>query len=56
MELDFCSFQMKIAWNFKFQGTEKFKLFSQGTYNFQNLRNEALVITDYEYEKNFSFA
>ena len=51
MELDFCSFQIKIALNFNFQGNEKFELSSQGTYNFQNLRNETLVIADYEYAK-----
>ena len=56
MELNFCSFQSKVALNFKSRGTEKFELFSQGTYNFQNLRNETLVIADYEYAKIFSFA
>ena len=56
MELDFCSFQIKIVLNFKSQGTEKFELFSQGTYNFQNSRNEIWVIADYEYVKIFSFA
>ena len=56
MELDFCSFQIKIALNFKSQETEKFELFSQGIYNFQNLRNGTLVIADYEYVKIFSFA
>ena len=54
METDFYSFLIKIALNFKFQGTEAF--LSQGTYNFQNLRNETLVIADYEYAKIFSFA
>ena len=56
MELDFCSFQIKVALNFKSQGTKKFELFPQGTYNFQNLRNETLVIADYEYAKMFIFA
>ena len=56
MELDFCSFQIKIALNFKSQGTEKFKLFSQGIYNFQNARNKTLVIADCKYAKIFSFA
>ena len=56
MELDSCSFQIKIALNFKTQGTEKFELSSQGTYKCQNLRNETLVITDYEYGRSFSFA
>ena len=40
----------------KSQGIEKFELFSQGTYDFQNLRNETLVIADYDYVKLFSFA
>ena len=56
MELDFCGFQIKIALNFKSQGTEKLELFSQGAYNFQNLRIETRVIADYEYAKIFSFA
>ena len=50
MEPDFCSFQVKIALNFKSQGTEKFKLFSQGTKDSQNLGNKTLVI-DYEFVK-----
>ena len=56
MELDFCSFQIKIALNFQWQGTEKLELFSQRIYSFQNLRNETLVIADYEHAKIFSFA
>ena len=51
MELDFFSLLMKIALNFKSQGTEKFELFCQGTYDSQNLRYEILVIADYEYVK-----
>ena len=51
MELDFCSFQIKIALNFKSQGTEKLELFFQGTYDSQNLRYETLAIADYEYVK-----
>ena len=46
MELVLGSFQIKIAFNFKFQGTEKFELFSQETYNSQNLRNETLAIAE----------
>ena len=56
MESDFGCFPIKIALNFKSQGTEKFELFFQGTYNFQDLRNETLVIADYEHAKIFSFA
>ena len=52
----FLYLHIKIALNFKSQGIEKFELFSQDTYNFHNLRNETLVIADYEYAKIFSFA
>ena len=51
MELEFCSFQIKIALNSKYQGTENFELFFQGNYDSQNLRNESLVIAGYEYVK-----
>ena len=51
MELDFCSFQIKIPLNFKSQGTDKHELFSQGTYDSQNSRYETLAIADYEYAK-----
>ena len=36
---------------FRCQGTEEDDLFSQGTYNFQNLRNESMAIADHEYVK-----
>ena len=51
MELDFCSFQIKIALNFKSQGTDKHELFSQGIYDSQNSKYETLAIADYEYAK-----
>ena len=51
MELQFCSFQIKIALNFKSPGTEKLEIFSQGTYGSQNLRYETLVIAHYKYIK-----
>ena len=44
MDLDFCSFQIKIALILKSQGTERYELFSQGTYDSQNLRYKTLVI------------
>ena len=44
-----------MALDFKSQRTEKFELFCQGTNDFQNLRNETLVIADYEYAKIFNF-
>ena len=47
---------IKIALNFKSQGTEKIELSSQGTYNFQILGNESLIIADYKYAKSFKFA
>ena len=46
--LDFCIFFRSKLF--------KFELFSQGVYNFPNLRNETLVIADYKYAKIFSFA
>ena len=48
VELDFCGSVMKIASNYKSRGTEKIELSSQGTYNFQNLGNETLIIADYK--------
>ena len=47
---------IKIALNFKSRGTEKIELSSQGTYNFQILGNETLIIADYKYAKIFKFA
>ena len=47
---------MKSALNFKSLANEKVKIFSQGTYNFQNLWNETLITADYEYVKISSFA
>ena len=44
---------VKIALNFKSRGIEKIELSSQGTYNFQILGNETLIIADYNYAKNF---
>ena len=34
---------------YKSQGTKINELFSQGTYNFQNLKNETFAIADYKY-------
>ena len=56
VELDFRDFVIKIALNFKSRGTEKVKLSSQGTYKFQILGNETLIIADYKYAKIFKFA
>ena len=41
-----------MFFNLNSQRDEKFELFSQGTYDFKNLRNETLFITDYETVKN----
>ena len=52
MEVDFCSFQIKMALNFNPKGrTEKFELFSQGTYDSQNFRYETRIIANYKYVK-----
>ena len=40
--------QDESVFNLNSQGNEKFELFSQGYYNFQNLGNETLLIADYE--------
>ena len=55
-ELDFWGSVIKIALNFKSQGTEKKIEFSfQGTYNLQIFGNETLIIVDYKYVKFSSF-
>ena len=41
---------------FKPQGTVIYELFSQGTYNFQNLRSKTLAIPDHECVNIFKFA
>ena len=46
---------MMILFNLNSQGNEKVEFFSQGTYNFQNFRNETVFIPDYEDVKKFSF-
>ena len=51
VELDFWGSVIKNALHFKSQGTKKIELSSQGTYNFQILRNETLIIADYKYAK-----
>ena len=56
VELDFGGFVIKIAFNFKSQGTEKIKLSFQGTYNFQIFGKKTLIIADYKNEKIFRFA
>ena len=55
VKLDFCGFVIEIALNFKSQGTEKIKLFSQETYKFQILGHETLRIANYKYVKIFRF-
>ena len=54
-ELDFWGSVIKIALNFRSQGTEKMDLSSQVTYNFQILGNETVIIVDYKYAKIFKF-
>ena len=41
--------------NLSCQGNEQFELFSQGTYNFQNLGNETLFIADHKNVKKSKF-
>ena len=56
VEHDFWGFVIKIALNFKFRGTEKIQLSSQGTYNFEILVNETHIIADHNrYAKVFKF-
>ena len=42
--------------NFKSGGIKQIEISSQGTYNFQIVGNETLIIADYKYAKNFKFA
>ena len=55
-ELDFRGSIIKIALNFKSRGTEKIEFSSQGTYSFQILGNETLIIADYKYANVFKLA
>ena len=55
MEQDYCSYVIKILFNLNSQGNEEFELFSQGTYDFQNFRNEILYIADHDDIKNSVF-
>ena len=55
LEIDFGGYVIKIALNFESRGTEKIELSSQGTYNFQILGNETLIVADYKYAKIFKF-
>ena len=51
MELEFIGLIIIILLYFKSQGTEKNGIFSQGTYNFQSLRNQNMAIADHEHVK-----
>ena len=55
MELDTRAFVVKIQFILNSQGNEKFTLFCQGTYDFQNLGNEISFIADYEYIRKSAF-
>ena len=47
---------IKIAFSFRFQGTDKIELFSQGTDDSINLRYESLITVDYSTNiKKFAF-
>ena len=56
VEIDFGGYVIKSAFNYEPRGTEKIELSSQGTYNFQILGNETLIIADQKYAKIFKFA
>ena len=51
VELDFWGPVSKNALNFKSRGTKKIKLSSQGTYEFQLLGSETLIIAYNKYAK-----
>ena len=55
LELDSIVYVIKILFNLNSQVNEKFELFSQLTYEFQNLVNETLFITDHKNVKKFAF-
>ena len=55
MELDPRVYIIQILFNLNYQGNEKFELFSQGIYDFQNLGNETLFIADHENVKKSAF-
>ena len=55
VELDFCEFAIKIAFNFRYRETKKIELSYQGTYNFQLLGIKTLITADCEYTKIFRF-
>ena len=56
VELDFWGSVIKIALNFKSQGTKKSNFPPKGPTTFQILGNESLIIADYKYAKIFKFA
>ena len=56
MEINSCVCRMKVFFNLNSQRNEKFELFSQGTYDFQNLGNETQFIANYENIKIFYFS
>ena len=55
MKLNTCVCGMKMFFNLNSQGIEKFELFSQGTYDCQNLGNETMFVADYENVKKPTF-
>ena len=55
MEIDSCIYVVRILFNLNSQGNEKLKLFSQGTYDFENFRNGTLFIADLEDVKKSAF-
>ena len=53
VEVDFWGSVIKNALKLKSRGTKNIELPSQGTYNFQILGHEILIIADHKYAKNF---
>ena len=54
-KLDSRMYVIKILFNLNSQGNEKFELFYQETYDFQNVRNETLFIVEHENVKESAF-
>ena len=55
LELHYCVCVIKILFNLNSLGSEKFQLFSQGTYESQNLENETLFIVGHQNLKKSAF-
>ena len=54
-KLDSSVCEIKIHFTLNSQGNEKFQLFCQGKYDFQNLESEISFIVDYKYVRKSAF-